>query len=184
MIGSSLLFVHDRTNASVWLIDFAKTVGLPDNVQIDHNSKWTVGNHEDGYLIGINNMVDIFTELLEQANSSPRSSLSSAGGSSSSSTSTAGDNAKAGLENSFSDDLSASMDRMHIGDERGHDAKEESSPLHQQNESNNVFRMSNAAPSIIKTNSSQQILILDNSHRKENRTDGGGGVGEEKEEED
>ncbi|XP_067635512.1 inositol-trisphosphate 3-kinase A-like isoform X2 [Eurosta solidaginis] len=63
VIGSSLLFVHDRHQASVWLIDFAKTVGLPDDHQIDHNSTWTVGNHEDGYLIGINNLLDLFCEL-------------------------------------------------------------------------------------------------------------------------
>ncbi|XP_028896309.2 inositol-trisphosphate 3-kinase A isoform X2 [Zeugodacus cucurbitae] len=63
VIGSSLLFVHDHYHASVWLIDFAKTVGLPENQQIDHSSTWTVGNHEDGYLIGINNLIEIFTEL-------------------------------------------------------------------------------------------------------------------------
>nr|XP_014089708.2 uncharacterized protein LOC106617201 isoform X2 [Bactrocera oleae]XP_036228422.1 uncharacterized protein LOC106617201 isoform X2 [Bactrocera oleae]XP_036228423.1 uncharacterized protein LOC106617201 isoform X2 [Bactrocera oleae] len=63
VIGSSLLFVHDHYHASVWLIDFAKTVGLPENQKIDHSSTWTVGNHEDGYLIGINNLIEIFTEL-------------------------------------------------------------------------------------------------------------------------
>ena len=56
-IGSSLLFVHDHQQASVWLIDFAKTD------EIDHNTSWKVGNHEEGYLIGINNMLQIFTEL-------------------------------------------------------------------------------------------------------------------------
>lgn len=71
VIGSSLLFVHDRTNASIWLIDFAKTVELPESVVIDHNSAWTVGNHEDGYLIGINNMIDIFTELLQENTVAP-----------------------------------------------------------------------------------------------------------------
>lgn len=64
VIGSSLLFVHDRNQASVWLIDFAKTVVLPANIKIDHGSIWSVGNHEDGYLIGINNLIDIFEELL------------------------------------------------------------------------------------------------------------------------
>ncbi|XP_063547639.1 uncharacterized protein LOC134755091 [Cydia strobilella] len=53
LIGSSLLFVHDKRRASIWMIDFAKTVPVPDNVNIDHNSSWKVGNHEDGYLIGI-----------------------------------------------------------------------------------------------------------------------------------
>lgn len=64
VIGSSLLFVHDRCQASVWLIDFAKTVVLPGDIKINHGSVWSVGNHEDGYLIGINNLIDIFEELL------------------------------------------------------------------------------------------------------------------------
>jgi len=49
----------------VWLIDFAKTVKLPNNVKISHNAKWKVGNHEDGYLIGINNLIKIFMAVLE-----------------------------------------------------------------------------------------------------------------------
>lgn len=63
VIGSSLLFVHDRNQASVWLIDFAKTVVLPNDIKINHDSIWSVGNHEDGYLIGINNLIEIFEEL-------------------------------------------------------------------------------------------------------------------------
>lgn len=55
--------MHDRNQASVWLIDFAKTVVLPNNIKINHGSIWSVGNHEDGYLIGINNLIDIFEEL-------------------------------------------------------------------------------------------------------------------------
>lgn len=66
MIGSSLLFVHDRNQASIWLIDFAKTVSLPDTTNITHSSEWIVGNHEDGYLIGINNLIQIFEELQAQ----------------------------------------------------------------------------------------------------------------------
>lgn len=65
VIGSSLLFVHDKSSANVWLIDFAKTLLLPENISIDHKSKWKVGNHEDGYLIGINNLISIFMTLLE-----------------------------------------------------------------------------------------------------------------------
>lgn len=63
VIGSSLLFVHDKHNASVWLIDFAKTIILPSDVKINHASEWIVGNHEDGYLIGLNNLIDVFSEM-------------------------------------------------------------------------------------------------------------------------
>ncbi|KAK4887161.1 hypothetical protein RN001_003432 [Aquatica leii] len=66
LIGSSLLFVHDQFSANVWLIDFAKTLLLPEEITIDHNSYWKVGNHEDGYLIGINNIISIFVTLLEK----------------------------------------------------------------------------------------------------------------------
>lgn len=65
VIGSSLLFVHDHSSASVWLIDFAKTLLLPEEISINHSSHWTVGNHEDGYLIGINNLITLFLTLLE-----------------------------------------------------------------------------------------------------------------------
>lgn len=56
--------MHDRTQASIWLIDFAKTVSLPEGANITHINEWIVGNHEDGYLIGINNLIQIFEELL------------------------------------------------------------------------------------------------------------------------
>lgn len=69
VIGSSLLFVHDTNNANVWLIDFAKTLVLPNGLKIDHSSIWVVGNHEDGYLSGINNLIQIFAEMLAEDSS-------------------------------------------------------------------------------------------------------------------
>merc|ERR1712173_251804 len=63
MGGSSLLFVHDSTKACVWLIDFGKTVPAPNGITIDHKSPWEVGNHEDGYLIGVQNLINIFSDL-------------------------------------------------------------------------------------------------------------------------
>ncbi|XP_059224106.1 uncharacterized protein LOC106087095 isoform X2 [Stomoxys calcitrans] len=76
VIGSSLLFVHDRKQANVWLIDFAKTVHLPENHFINHSSTWKVGNHEDGYLIGINNLIDIYSELEMEINTTSETSNS------------------------------------------------------------------------------------------------------------
>lgn len=66
IIGSSLLFVHDRSNASCWLIDFAKTGNLPDDIKITHKKNWEVGNHEDGYLIGLNNIIELFCSIARE----------------------------------------------------------------------------------------------------------------------
>ncbi|KAL9877620.1 inositol-trisphosphate 3-kinase A-like isoform X1 [Glossina fuscipes] len=91
VIGSSLLFVHDRKHASAWLIDFAKTVQLPENHQINHFTTWKVGNREDGYLIGINNLIDIFDEMdaeimaASTVSDSPVSTANTSSGSSSAS---------------------------------------------------------------------------------------------------
>ncbi|XP_076290777.1 inositol 1,4,5-triphosphate kinase 2 isoform X5 [Lasioglossum baleicum] len=64
VVGSSLLFVHDAKNAGIWMIDFAKTLPLPQHLpRIRHDAEWQVGNHEDGYLIGVNNLIDIFQDI-------------------------------------------------------------------------------------------------------------------------
>jgi len=64
LIGSSLLFVHDVTGKScVWLIDFGKTIPLSNGTTINHNTPWTLGNHEDGYLIGFDNLLRIWNGL-------------------------------------------------------------------------------------------------------------------------
>ncbi|RXG68357.1 Inositol-trisphosphate 3-kinase A, partial [Armadillidium vulgare] len=63
LIGSSLLFVHNEEKSGVWLIDFAKTVPLPDSVTITHREPWVEGTHEDGYLIGLDNLINLMENL-------------------------------------------------------------------------------------------------------------------------
>ncbi|XP_012586324.1 PREDICTED: inositol-trisphosphate 3-kinase B [Condylura cristata] len=64
VIGSSLLFIHDkREQAKVWMIDFGKTTPLPQGQTLQHDIPWQEGNREDGYLSGLNNLIDILTEM-------------------------------------------------------------------------------------------------------------------------
>lgn len=64
VIGSSLLFIHDKKEqAKVWMIDFGKTTPLPEGQTLRHDVPWQEGNREDGYLSGLNNLIDILTEM-------------------------------------------------------------------------------------------------------------------------
>lgn len=64
VIGSSLLFLYDQTGeVGVWMIDFGKTNRVKKPVS--HHIEWTLGNHEDGYLIGLDSIKDIITESLD-----------------------------------------------------------------------------------------------------------------------
>ena len=40
------------------MIDFAKILHVPDRL-ITHRDAWQFGNHEDGYLIGIDNLIRV-----------------------------------------------------------------------------------------------------------------------------
>uniref|UniRef100_A0A803TSA2 Kinase n=1 Tax=Anolis carolinensis TaxID=28377 RepID=A0A803TSA2_ANOCA len=65
VVGSSLLFVHDHTGlARVWMIDFGKTVPLPEKQTLTHRLPWVEGNREDGYLWGLDNLVAILENML------------------------------------------------------------------------------------------------------------------------
>ncbi|XP_066506030.1 inositol-trisphosphate 3-kinase B isoform X2 [Hoplias malabaricus] len=70
IIGSSLLFVHDHTGkANIWMIDFGKTIPIPGNGQLKHDTPWEEGNHEDGYLIGLNSFISLLHEATREAKS-------------------------------------------------------------------------------------------------------------------
>ena len=42
------------------MIDFGKTVPVPEGVVIDHRTQWVEGNHEDGYLSGLDNLIELW----------------------------------------------------------------------------------------------------------------------------
>uniref|UniRef100_A0A0B7ACH0 Kinase n=1 Tax=Arion vulgaris TaxID=1028688 RepID=A0A0B7ACH0_9EUPU len=71
IVGSSLLFVHDADeNVGVWMIDFGKSEPLPKGVNVDHRSLWQEGNHEDGYLFGLDNIICVLEEVQRSVASS------------------------------------------------------------------------------------------------------------------
>ena len=59
MIGSSILVVYDDTKVGAWLIDFAKTRPVPEGVKVNHRSPWAPGNHEEGFLLGLDNLIQV-----------------------------------------------------------------------------------------------------------------------------
>ena len=77
VVGSSILFVYDDAAAAdggpergvavssvaAKMIDFAKTEQLPAGGRLTHTSEWEVGNREDGYLTGLDNLIEIWTDL-------------------------------------------------------------------------------------------------------------------------
>ncbi|XP_053568599.1 inositol-trisphosphate 3-kinase B [Bombina bombina] len=67
VIGSSLLFIHDKKEqAKVWMIDFGKTTPLQEGEVLDHRVPWSEGNREDGYLWGLDNLIDILLEMAQE----------------------------------------------------------------------------------------------------------------------
>ncbi|XP_078389096.1 inositol-trisphosphate 3-kinase A-like [Cetorhinus maximus] len=65
LIGSSLLFIHEkRGRVNIWMIDFGKTSGLPEGQTLQHNLAWEEGNREDGYLLGLDNLLGLFSEIV------------------------------------------------------------------------------------------------------------------------
>lgn len=62
VVGSSILFVFDQEKSGAWMIDFAKSNEVGENLNLSHRAHWEIGNHEDGYLVGIDNLIQIFAD--------------------------------------------------------------------------------------------------------------------------
>lgn len=63
VVGSSLLLMYDDSKVGAWLIDFAKTRPVPDHLTVNHRSAWSPGNHEEGFLYGLDQLI----RVMEQA---------------------------------------------------------------------------------------------------------------------
>lgn len=66
MVGASILLTADRTGVTkANLIDFAKTTPMTAKMStIDHRSPWDMGNHEDGVLLGLDNLISSFEAVV------------------------------------------------------------------------------------------------------------------------
>lgn len=65
IIGSSIFIVYDEKKVGVWLIDFAKSTKVPEGVKIDHRREWQPGNHEEGLLFGVDQLINSFENVYE-----------------------------------------------------------------------------------------------------------------------
>ena len=62
-IGSSVLFMADATGrADLKMIDFGVTT--PCEAGLRHDAPWVMGNREDGYLLGLANLIRLWNQLL------------------------------------------------------------------------------------------------------------------------
>lgn len=80
LIRSSLLFTYDLATVhapptlssadgplhrvGVHMIDFSSSVAVADGAErLSHREQWTPGNGEDGYLVGIDNLIKMFDKV-------------------------------------------------------------------------------------------------------------------------
>ncbi|XP_076232331.1 inositol-trisphosphate 3-kinase-like protein isoform X3 [Calliopsis andreniformis] len=63
IIGSSIFMIYDNDKVGVWLIDFAKTRELPKGQRVTHRKPWEQGNHEEGFLLGLDNLISTIEEV-------------------------------------------------------------------------------------------------------------------------
>ncbi|KOC59426.1 Inositol-trisphosphate 3-kinase A [Habropoda laboriosa] len=63
IIGSSIFMIYDDDKVGVWLIDFAKTRELPNGQRVTHRKLWEESNHEEGFLLGLDNLISTMEEV-------------------------------------------------------------------------------------------------------------------------
>ena len=72
IIGGSILIMYDKeSNANAWMIDFAKTFPVEVMRPLSHRARWEVGTHEDGYLYGLDNLIDVCITTLSMCATQP-----------------------------------------------------------------------------------------------------------------
>lgn len=65
-VGTSILIVADSTGkVGAFWIDFAKVRPVPEGLKVTHRDKWVLGNHEDGLLVGIDNLITSWSRVVE-----------------------------------------------------------------------------------------------------------------------
>lgn len=57
VVGSSVFIVYDEERIGAWMIDFAKSHALPAGVKTTHRRQWLPGNHEEGLLHGLDELI-------------------------------------------------------------------------------------------------------------------------------
>ncbi|XP_069694996.1 inositol-trisphosphate 3-kinase homolog isoform X3 [Periplaneta americana] len=63
VVGSSIFMIYDDTKVGAWIIDFAKTLPVPNGTVVNHRQPWQQGNHEEGFLFGLDSLISIMEEV-------------------------------------------------------------------------------------------------------------------------
>ncbi|XP_047528090.1 inositol-trisphosphate 3-kinase homolog isoform X2 [Vanessa atalanta] len=72
IVGSSIFIIYDDERVGAWLIDFAKTRRVPNEIKVTHREPWQQGNHEEGFLYGLDRLINtIETARLSEAMTEP-----------------------------------------------------------------------------------------------------------------
>lgn len=81
IVGSSIFIIYDKERVGAWLIDFAKTRLVPEDAKVSHRTAWHQGNHEEGFLFGLDRLIQTIEsarlpENVEEAENTPEPDVS------------------------------------------------------------------------------------------------------------